>query len=371
MDSNLKPQISILIPAHGAGEFIDECFKSIAEQEFTDFEVILVDDGCEFNLEQKANTFFRNIKFEIVRSQGKGVSDALNTGLMFCRGEYVARMDSDDVMKSDRLSIQISTLKEHPEIVLLGSNIDFIDEIGSKLTSDKYPENHDEIIMEFTRRNPFAHPSVIYKKNIVMGLGGYRKFFEPAEDLDLWLRVSKVGRLYNVQKSLIQYRIHANQITRKSTHLSNNAVHAVITNFRLSNAGKDQLTVLFQSIEEWRNSIKIQNSEAPLLYSSSLHFSPLFDRIQRFFKSPLWGIKRVAVKIKLIFTKRNLNSKIQGQLQRQKKAKKPTYVFWITCAFIVNPIVFGRHVMRKSGKIFVNVLGLIKNQLNRKKSNEN
>ena len=367
MDTNLKPQISILIPTHGNGEFFEDCLKSITGQKFTNFEVILVDDGCEFNIENTAKAFLKNIKFEIVKSRGKGVSDALNTGLDHCHGEYVARMDSDDLMVPDRLSIQISILKNNPEIVLLGSNIDFIDKKGLKLTSDKYPENHDEIIMEFTRRNPFAHPSVIFNAKIVRELGGYRKFFEPAEDLDLWLRISKYGKLRNVQQSLIQYRIHENQVTKKTTHLSNRAVHAAITNFRLINAGEDQLPDLYETVEDWHTAKFIQTPENNLEIPRKVHPSPTIDKIYRFSRNPIWGTQRLLVKTKLFFPKSKLNDKIQSQLKKHKKLNTPMYMFWITCAFIVNPIQLVKIVIAKSKKQIVKILRMIRNLFSYKK----
>jgi hypothetical protein len=177
-----------------------------------------------------------------------------------------------------------------------------------------------------------------------------------------------------VQQSLIQYRIHDNQVTKKSTYLSNKAKHAALTNFRLINAGEDQLPDLYESVEDWYNSKAIEIPKTNLAIFENLHTSKSLNKIYRFFRNPLWGTKRVLVKIKLLIQeveqKRNINDKIQNKLKTNKSKMNPTYLFWITCALIINPKAFGKIILTKSKKTIVKIGKALYSKLTKKNSRE-
>lgn len=364
----MNPEISVLIPTHGNGEFITECFQSIESQIYRDFEVVLVDDGCNFDLIDKAKNIFINTNFLIIKSEGNGVSDALNTGLKLCKGKYIARFDSDDVMNPNRLSTQITLLNANSKIVLMGSNIDLIDKYGNYLASDFFPERHNRIIKEFTKRNPFAHPSVIFNKDLVIAIGGYRKFFEPAEDFDLWLRISNLGELQNVPKSLIKYRLHEKQVTKNRNNESEIAVQAALTSYRLSFVGINNYVESFNSAIEWYQSVNLESLMVKKTYDTKqskmriVKIKRIYSILRKIRKNPIWAVTRFKFKLKIWIRllKHNMNFLIQERLGEVKDLRNPKYYFWITCACLLNPLIISRLIFTKlRQKIYIAISKIV------------
>lgn len=213
---NKKPKVSVLMPAYNAQDYIGEAIESILNQSFADFEFIIVDDCStdktwqiikDYSKKDKRIKPFKNKK-------NSGVTLTLNNGLKKCSGEYIARMDSDDISMSQRLEKQISYMEKN-NIDVLGANIIFIDENGKSFGKRKYSKNIKKTIK---LESPLAHPTVVFRKKLIDKFGGYEPEFNSAEDYDLWLRLwLKGARISILNMFLLKYRQHRDTIKQTKT----------------------------------------------------------------------------------------------------------------------------------------------------------
>lgn len=136
-----------------------------------------------------------------------GLGQALAIGIKVCKNEYIARMDSDDYSIPNRIEKQITFMVENDYDIVGSSIVEFIDDISNKVSYRLLPETHDEIVRFSKKRNPFGHPSVIFKRSLVISSGNYRDY-HLCEDYDMWIRMIKKGaKCYNFRESLVYMRV--------------------------------------------------------------------------------------------------------------------------------------------------------------------
>lgn len=211
--------ISILMPVFNTKkEFLIQSINSCLKQTFKEFEIIIVNN--ESTLEETIDTleFFKNNKkikiFDCPRKdKKKNLSVALNFGLNLCKYEYIARMDSDDIMMPDRLEKQIKYMLENPEVDILGGQIYII--------PNNTRTNHPNVVnKELVLKTDWLlnHPTVMFKKSKITNIGGYFEDYEHfGEDYELWLR-SLINRLkiHNIADIVLFYRTHENNLTEQT-----------------------------------------------------------------------------------------------------------------------------------------------------------
>jgi histo-blood group ABO system transferase len=214
--------ISILIPVYNtSSSWLWDCFMSINRQTFKDYEVVVINDGS--NSQETLyvlNTFKSNSKYRIIDlPKNVGIAKALNIGLKECKYEYIARMDSDDIMLPKRLEVQIRYMVDY--------NVDLccVDMHYLKLENCRWIQfdsdtKHPLIITkEFAKNNEWFinHPGVMYKKSSVLSVGGYNEeLFGYAEDFELWIKMLKANmKLHNIHEKLITFRISDSSLSKK------------------------------------------------------------------------------------------------------------------------------------------------------------
>jgi len=213
--------VSVLVPLTGDSPFLKQSLESILSNEVSK-EIVLVNDGVTDDVLQYVSEFIRQnekIRISLVPNNGKGLVDALNTGLSLCRGEYIARIDSDDLMTLNRLKGQLREFADDPNLLLLGSQCRYINSRGDNVGQSNYPNG---IISSFDlceKGNLLAHPTVMFRKDIVNRLGGYQEWCswfgsDLSQDYDLWIRISKEGRIKNSPDLWTNYRQHKDQVSR-------------------------------------------------------------------------------------------------------------------------------------------------------------
>jgi glycosyltransferase involved in cell wall biosynthesis len=203
------PAISVLLPAYNAARYVAEAVDSILAQTFTDFELLIVDDGSTDDTPRILRHYAeRDRRIHLVSRPNTGLVIALNEMLARSRGEFIARMDADDIAMPDRFERQMSYLGDHPDCVLIGSRVLVIDPDGSPLTVMGEALSHEEIdsALMAARGQMIYHPAVMFRRRVVMDLGGYDEKMVEAEDLDLFLRLMEVGRVVNLSEPLLKYR---------------------------------------------------------------------------------------------------------------------------------------------------------------------
>jgi glycosyltransferase involved in cell wall biosynthesis len=219
------PRVSVLMPVYNAERYLTAAAESVLGQTFGDFEFLALDDGStDRSLELLRRCAGRDARMRVISGPNRGLVGALNELLAQARGEYVARMDADDVSRPRRFERQVDFLREHPECVAVGSRALFIDPEGLPLYEDVDHYSHEQIERALLRPMVgILHPSVVMRRAAVERVGGYRSDYLHVEDLDLFLRLAEVGQLANLPEVLLEYRVHAASVSHSHTleqHLS-------------------------------------------------------------------------------------------------------------------------------------------------------
>lgn len=206
------PLVSVILPVHNCRRYLAAAVASIVRQTERDFELIIVDDG---STDGSAAVIDRaaaaDARIRVVRRPNTGIVSALNDGLALATGEFVARMDGDDLAEPSRFAVQTAFLRTHRDCVAVGSAVWFIDPAGAVLDRYNPPGAHAAIEDELLRGNGGAiiHPALMMRRSALMVIRGYRRKYDRAEDLDLFLRLAQHGKLANLPAPLLRYRLHA------------------------------------------------------------------------------------------------------------------------------------------------------------------
>ncbi|WHZ31950.1 glycosyltransferase [Desemzia incerta] len=220
--SNSKFSVLLSVYQKEKEEYLSNSLQSIINQTVVPDEIILVEDGpLNRNLDDVINRFVAEYPglFKIVKlEKNVGLGLALNEGLKNSSHELVARMDTDDIAKPNRFEKQLQAFETNPQFSIVGSNIDeFVSDPSNVVSRRVVPEKNSAILKFSKRRNPFNHPSVMYKKSDVLSSGGYRDF-RRNQDYDLFVRMLNNGYIgFNIQQSLLFFRADAGNLNRRKS----------------------------------------------------------------------------------------------------------------------------------------------------------
>ncbi|MBI1335754.1 MAG: glycosyltransferase [Phycisphaera sp.] len=211
-----RPRVTVLMPVYNAGRYLEEAVRSVLDQTWQDFELLVIDDGSTDGSGVVLDHFAqRDSRVRVVHQSNAGIVNTLNRGLAEARGELLARMDADDIAMPERLADQVAYLDQHPECVVVGGRILLIDPDGMPIREMCEELTHEEIDRKNLEAGGAAinHPSATFRLDAARKVGSYRKDYEFGEDLDLWLRLAEVGRMANLPGVVTQYRMHAASIS--------------------------------------------------------------------------------------------------------------------------------------------------------------
>ncbi|PMO59952.1 hypothetical protein BCT06_13660 [Vibrio breoganii] len=201
------------MPAYNAEKFISETIHSVLTQSFIDFELIIVDDGSTDKTKDKILEFKDN-RIKYFYKNNEGISAALNYGLKKCKSDLVARLDADDICERFRLELQFKEFEKDENLILLGTAMNFIDDNGDYLGRNFVTTDRKSNLIAMKYRNPFCHPTVMFKKNKILECEGYDTNLSGLfEDHFLWSKVIKLGEARNLEIPLVSYRISVEQLT--------------------------------------------------------------------------------------------------------------------------------------------------------------
>lgn len=214
------PAVSVLIPLYNSAKTVEATLASIFRQSFNDFEIVAVDDGSAddtISILRKAAK--ADSRLRLIEAGHGGIIKALNTGLSQCRGEFIARMDGDDICHPERLRLQAEFMSENPDVSVCSSLVRLFPRNDTGEGFLKYEEwlnstvTHEEIAREIFIESPIVHPSVMLRTTELRELGGYREYGWP-EDYDLWLRYFTAGKRFaKVPETLTFWRTHPGKLT--------------------------------------------------------------------------------------------------------------------------------------------------------------
>ena len=212
------PKVTVLMPVYNGEHYLREAIHSILNQTFQDFEFIIINDGSTDSSKQILESF-QDARIRIFHNKTNlKSSSSLNKGLKHAKGEYIARMDADDICSPTRLEEQVKFLDDHPEIGIVGTDIEFINDSGECICDYRapiLPTSPALIRWTLFFRCCINHPSVMVRKPVYASLGGYITSFNYAEDYDLWLRASKKTQIANLRRKSLKLRKHSDNATVK------------------------------------------------------------------------------------------------------------------------------------------------------------
>lgn len=212
------PALSVALSVYNGADYLGAAIESILAQTFTDYEFLILDDGSTDASRAIAESYARtDPRIRVISRENRGLVASLNQLLAEARAPLVARMDADDVCPPHRFAVQMQFMADHPDYGMIGADCSCIDAEGREITGQGIarPLSHEAILGNLECGPTMLHNVVIYRRDVVLGLGGYRPAFVHAEDYDLWLRMSRVTRMENLAEPLVAYRVYAGQVSNR------------------------------------------------------------------------------------------------------------------------------------------------------------
>jgi GT2 family glycosyltransferase len=240
--SGTTPALSVAMSVYNGERFLAEAIESILTQDFADFEFLILDDGSTDGTATIVQDYARrDSRIRPIIRENRGLVASLNQLLAEARAPIVARMDGDDICDPRRFSIQLQFLTDNPQVGVVGCWSRDMDEFGGPYTTGgrDHPVEHAEFLDNIRHGGPLlCHPSVMYRRELVLAQGGYHAAFRHCEDLDLWLRMASVTQLANIPERLIHYRHYMGQVSKR--HATEQQVGAAIAYeaWRMRDEGK-------------------------------------------------------------------------------------------------------------------------------------
>lgn len=208
-------KVSVVMSVYNGEKYLREAVESILSQTFKDFEFIIINDASTDNTSKIVNSF-NDQRIRILHNRKRlGLTKSLNKGIRKAQGEYIARMDADDVSLSKRLKEQVKFMDKNPKIGACGTAIKVI---GNTQYTFYPPINNDQIKATLLFENCIAHSSAIIRANIfTQDKLYYNTKYLQSQDYNLWVRISKRYQLANLDRILVLHRVHNSQISKRKT----------------------------------------------------------------------------------------------------------------------------------------------------------
>ena len=228
------PAVSIVMPMRDAAPWLGECLDSITSQTMDDLELVVVDDGStDDGPGQVCRHSRKDPRVRLLANPGRGLVSALNHGLASARAPLVARMDADDRMHPQRLEAQVGALAARPHLSLVACQVRAFpdDSLGAGMREYMRWQNgclsETQVTSQIYVESPFTHPSVLFRRDAVQALGGYRDGPFP-EDYELWLRMAQAGlSMEKMPFELLEWRQHGSSLSRNDRRYAREAFDAL------------------------------------------------------------------------------------------------------------------------------------------------
>lgn len=215
----MDPKISVIMTAYNEEKYIGEAIESILNQTFSNFELIIVNDGSTDNTNEIVESFNDSRIIILNNDTNLGTAASANKALKVASGEYIARADADDIYHPDRFARQLEIFEKKPEINMCGSWIELLYQDGRKAIIQYRKE--DEYFKSFILFGPhIAHATLMIKRSVIEKQKiFYNENYLLAEDYEWYSRLFEHVKVYNIQEVLMTYRIHKNGLTQKRKEL--------------------------------------------------------------------------------------------------------------------------------------------------------
>jgi glycosyltransferase involved in cell wall biosynthesis len=210
-------KISLLLPVYNSERTLRKCLTTIFSSSYRNFELVIINDGsCDSSKDIIES--FNDHRINYYEKSNSGLIDSLNFGVKNCSSEIIMRIDSDDYINHKKIELQLRELKSSNS-VLIGTNAYVVDE-GDKIIGDtNLPLKHSEIVKSMIKFRPsIIHPSIMVYKEVLGKVNYFDEKYSHAEDYDLFLRISRLGKISNISNKLMYLRKSTNNISHKNAN---------------------------------------------------------------------------------------------------------------------------------------------------------
>lgn len=251
-NSNRNPLVSVIMPVYNCARYVDEAIVSMVNQTYKNMEIFIIDDCSTDGTKEKVATWAKldeRIK-PIYKSVNTGYVESLNMAIGLSNGEYIARMDGDDISLPERIEKQVGYMASHLEVGVLGGGYKFL---GTNKALIPIVE-HDKIKIGLLKESQLAHPTVMFRASMLKNLDRlYKIDFLPCEDYEFWVYLSSKTILQNLEDILLEYRVHSENTSRN--HHRNAELLKEITKIQLKAVGLNnkEIDYVNLNIKLWNN----------------------------------------------------------------------------------------------------------------------
>lgn len=278
--NRINPKISVVMPFYNSEKYLREAVQSILDQSFSDFELILINDGSTDSSREVASSF-KDPRIVLIDNPGNlGLSKSFNIGIKAARGEFIARMDADDIAYLSRFQKQLDFFTDHPAVSVLGTAVTLINEMGERIGGAKKPEKHELIKWQSLLSTPLFHPTVMARREVLKANLFDETLFN-SEDYELWSRLlfTTRARFANLKEPLLYYRVFPSSFTRnlkpeKRKASALNSIGNIERYLPLSEKDKESIVAL-------RENRKLSGADLRKLYFRYLKAGWKFAKVER------------------------------------------------------------------------------------------
>ena len=211
--------ISVVMPVWNGAKYLRKAVQSILNQSFSDFEFLILEDGSTDETPRILEQFAKHdSRIRVIHLSHEGIVKALNCGVAESKGEWIARMDCDDIARPERLEKQMRVLQGTPEAVLCHTAIQQIGESHYMTKGQWFPRSRAMVAARLCYQCPIVHPTVIFAKAAFLRAGGYRMEERHAEDYGLWGRMFTEGQFVGLNEPLLEFRVHGGSISKQEAN---------------------------------------------------------------------------------------------------------------------------------------------------------
>jgi glycosyltransferase involved in cell wall biosynthesis len=247
----MRPPISALLPIRDGERWIESSILNINQVLTSKDELLIINDGSKDNTVEiiKECNIIPNLR--LISSPGLGLVNALNTGVTEAKNQWIARFDVDDIYDSRRIDLQMTDIPL--EVVAIFTDFEMYSDNGEYLGYFPSPLSDFAILLSLARSERNAHPSVVFRKESVLKVGGYREEDFPCEDLSLWLRLAKVGKLHGIAYPALKYTLRADSVS-STRYLEAKIKTKQIFNSLFDLESHDQFLLFWQTLKLYKKS---------------------------------------------------------------------------------------------------------------------
>ena len=204
-----KSLVSVIIATYNREKYIKRAIESVLNQLYKNIELIIVDDGSIDGTKDIIKPYLADSRVHYIYQKNKGCVEARNNGIKIAKGKYIAILDSDDFWcNTEKIGEQVAFLERNKEYVLVGGGAIKIDGNCNEIIRYLLPASDADIRERILVSNMLAHVTILFRKDVWERVGGYDKAFDGLEDWDLFLKMGRVGKFYNIQEFFASYSGH-------------------------------------------------------------------------------------------------------------------------------------------------------------------